>query len=337
MSAEEIRNAEALLSAAENHRGTGNIDDRLWDQMVKAVRDLEQSAPNSMNGVPAPEIGIAARLANDMAEIDRHRGNPFSSESVGGNAFSHQRDYQGALDKDVVARNIASDLAYSGDPVPKYIMENTRAMERYASELAGHVRESPETWGAERLAAADAQLKRLIERDSGLDKQVDRDRSGAQRDRGESTPEFSRAVTAAELAIEARQMSSPGTTDPVLNMGMKIPASRQFEASTVASTLAHSEDVKLDKTRAERAEPGKNYEGRISHVDSQHVYQQVGDRVVQHDRQSLTGRGASELATGKSVEIRYPHGNVGMVKDAGTREASKDIGKALQMNRARER
>jgi hypothetical protein len=68
-------------------------------------------------------------------------------------------------------------------------------------------------------------------------------------------------------------------------------------------------------------------------VTDKHVLQQVGDRTIEHDRQALTGRGMSsdrQEMQGKNVEIRYPHGSVGLVREPNQ---AREIGgqeKALQ-------
>ncbi|CAH2783416.1 MAG: hypothetical protein CBARDCOR_3624 [uncultured Caballeronia sp.] len=60
---------------------------------------------------------------------------------------------------------------------------------------------------------------------------------------GVSAPEWSRTVQNAELAIKARHMSDPRAADPVVQMGMQIPAARQTQTRDVAEQLAHSEDM----------------------------------------------------------------------------------------------
>ncbi|KND60574.1 hypothetical protein BVER_05649 [Candidatus Burkholderia verschuerenii] len=133
----------------------------------------------------------------------------------------------------------------------------------------------------------------------------------------------------AELSIEARQLANPGAGDPVMQMGMKIPAGRQAQARDVAEQLAHSEDVH-GKPQIERAEPGRSYEGRVVDVTENRVFQNVGDRVIEHDRQALTGRGMSGELAGREVKIDYPHGRVGLVKEAGQAREMGQQEKALQ-------
>lgn len=183
------------------------------------------------------------------------------------------------------------------------------------------------------------ELRQAFDGERAIDRMHDRQAGRADRGQGAaqngvSTPEFNRAVQDAELTIEARQLANPGSTDPVLQMGMKIPASQQGRVREAAETLAHSDDVTgKSQAQAERAEPGRSYVGQVLDVTDKHVLQQVGDRTIEHDRQALTGRGMSsdrQEMQGKNVEIRYPHGSVGLVREPNQ---AREIGgqeKALQ-------
>jgi len=161
---------------------------------------------------------------------------------------------------------------------------------------------------------------------------ADRDQAGAKS--GVSTPEWNRAVIDAELSIEARQLTSPGSADPILQLGMQIPANQQSRAREVASTLAHSEDVGgQKKLETHHAEPGRSYEGRVVGVTSDHVFQQVGERTITHYRQALTGRGLSadeRGLQGREVKIDYPHGWIGLVREGGQQQQIGNKDKALQ-------
>ncbi|WP_419582910.1 KfrB domain-containing protein [Thiolapillus sp.] len=81
-----------------------------------------------------------------------------------------------------------------------------------------------------------------------------------------------------------------------------------------------------DKVQLERAEPGKSYSGRVVGETERYVVQeregQPGQMVL-HNRRSLSGE--ADKFRGKEVEIRYPHGDVGLVRDAGRgKEAGRD-------------
>lgn len=81
-----------------------------------------------------------------------------------------------------------------------------------------------------------------------------------------------------------------------------------------------------DKVQLERAEPGKSYSGRVVGETERYVVQeregQPGQMVL-HNRRSLSGE--ADKFRGKDVEIRYPHGDVGLVRDASRgKEAGRD-------------
>jgi hypothetical protein len=149
----------------------------------------------------------------------------------------------------------------------------------------------------------------------------ERDREQPQRwgEQRMSGPDWQRAVTNAELAIEARQLATPGAADPVLGTSGRQPAQQQIEANRTGRQLAHSDDISTPQQQreADRPEPGRTYTGRVTEITGQHVYQDVGGRTVAHDRHALTGRAArDEAMQGQTVEIRYPVGRVGLVREA---------------------
>ncbi|CAH2783411.1 MAG: hypothetical protein CBARDCOR_3623 [uncultured Caballeronia sp.] len=58
-------------------------------------------------------------------------------------------------------------------------------------------------------------------------------------------------------------------------------------------------------------------------VTANFFYQEVGDQTVAHSRNALIGRAmGGEEMTGRTVGINYPHGRVGLLKEAGARRAS---------------
>ncbi|EIJ6113791.1 Fic family protein [Salmonella enterica] len=90
-----------------------------------------------------------------------------------------------------------------------------------------------------------------------------------------------------------------------------------------AAELARS--VAGDKVQLTRAEPGKTYEGRVIGQTERYIVQERADRtgeMVLHNRRSLSG--SAEKLQGRSVEIRYPHGDVGLVREAAGRGAGHD-------------
>ncbi|EJW5844163.1 Fic family protein [Salmonella enterica subsp. enterica serovar Kentucky] len=81
-----------------------------------------------------------------------------------------------------------------------------------------------------------------------------------------------------------------------------------------AAELARS--IAGDKVQLERAEPGKTYEGRVIGQTERYIVQERADRageMVLHNRRAVSAE--VEKLQGRHVEIRYPHGNVGLVRD----------------------
>lgn len=77
------------------------------------------------------------------------------------------------------------------------------------------------------------------------------------------------------------------------------------------------------------AEPGKSYTGRVVSMNDRHALQEQKDKpghLVAHDRQALSG---AKVEVGKDVEIRYPHGQAGLVRE-GNRETGREAGREQQ-------
>lgn len=71
-----------------------------------------------------------------------------------------------------------------------------------------------------------------------------------------------------------------------------------------------------DRVQIERAEDGKSYQGKVIGATERYVVQERTDRageVVLHNRRALSAD--AEKIQGREVEIRYPHGSAGLVKD----------------------
>jgi fido (protein-threonine AMPylation protein) len=102
-----------------------------------------------------------------------------------------------------------------------------------------------------------------------------------------------------------------------------------------AAELARS--VAGDRALIERAEVGKSYTGRVIGATDRYIVQERADMpgsMVLHNRRSVNGD--AEKMRGQSLEIRYPQGNIGLVRDAEkTRETGHD--KAKQLDRSREK
>ena len=88
-----------------------------------------------------------------------------------------------------------------------------------------------------------------------------------------------------------------------------------------------------DRVQIERAAEGQSYQGKVIASTDRYVVQERADTgaVVLHNRRALTAD--AEKIQGRDVEIRYPHGGAGLVKDvqrqaeAGHQlEAGKDRG-----------
>lgn len=67
------------------------------------------------------------------------------------------------------------------------------------------------------------------------------------------------------------------------------------------------------------AEAGNSYTGPVLSMTEERVYQQVGNQIVAHERAMLTGEKLDPREAGASrqpIEIRYQHGEVGVVTPA---------------------
>ncbi|MDD4937131.1 MAG: Fic family protein [Acidiphilium sp.] len=102
-----------------------------------------------------------------------------------------------------------------------------------------------------------------------------------------------------------------------------------------AAELARS--VAGDRAQIERAETGRSYAGRVVGATDRYIVQEHAERpglMILHNRRSVSGD--AEKMRGQALEIRYPHGNVGLVRQASE---GKEIGpeKSKQMDRGREK
>lgn len=75
-----------------------------------------------------------------------------------------------------------------------------------------------------------------------------------------------------------------------------------------------------------QAHSGKTYTGKVIGQTDNYVIQELsGDpsKAVAHDKRQLAN-GKQHLENGRDIEVRYPHGSVGLVKDAAKHEVGKD-------------
>lgn len=77
------------------------------------------------------------------------------------------------------------------------------------------------------------------------------------------------------------------------------------------------------KVQISPAEPGHAYEGAVVGSTERYVVQSLGDEMVLHTRQALLN--TEMLVTGQIVNIRYPHGGVGLVEGEGTPRLDKPL------------
>jgi cell filamentation protein len=87
-------------------------------------------------------------------------------------------------------------------------------------------------------------------------------------------------------------------------------------------------DLSLDKPAPEyavgkAAETGKTYDGPILSVSDKYVLQVTSEGVIRHNRVSLNG--ATTLAMGEQMNVRYPYENVGFVKQGLGAAGGKEI------------
>ncbi|WP_198299208.1 KfrB domain-containing protein [Bordetella genomosp. 13] len=94
-----------------------------------------------------------------------------------------------------------------------------------------------------------------------------------------------------------------------MNIDNAVQLARQAEAQVLGYDLG----------TARAAVSGKTYTGVILSVTDSHVLQASAEGPVSHIRAALTG--LDELAPGRIVEIRYPHGLVGLVQPSTGRES----------------
>lgn len=102
-----------------------------------------------------------------------------------------------------------------------------------------------------------------------------------------------------------------------------------------AAELARS--VAGEHVHIVRAEAGHSYAGRVIGATERYIVQERADMpgsMILHNRRSVNGD--AEKMRGQSLEIRYPQGSIGLVRQAGEgREAGPD--KAKQLDRGREK
>lgn len=102
-----------------------------------------------------------------------------------------------------------------------------------------------------------------------------------------------------------------------------------------AAELARS--VAGDLARIERAESGKTYAGRVIGSTERYIVQERSGEagaMVLHNRRSVNGD--AEAMRGKNLEIRYPQGNIGLVREAG-HDRQHGPEKSRQLDRGREK
>ncbi|MDD2859593.1 MAG: hypothetical protein PHT60_15355 [Acidiphilium sp.] len=284
---------EQLTQRARDHRDHGDIPQAEWHDMTQAAEAAFALDHRAIGGNDP-----AARAAGNMLDRDQMAAMGLARAMAVSGASDRENPFQRAELRQAFEREraYARTLPDRFERAPEHDRE-TRELRHTA---VGHNPNSRELHGEKRVSNA----------------------------------EWSRAVIDAELAIEARHMSDPKAADPVVGMGMKIPAGLQAQAYEVADQLAHSEDVAAHQKRdVAYAEPGQRYSGKVLDVTREHVFQQVGERTIAHDRTALTGRlmTSGDELRGRSVEIHYPVGRVGLVRDAGKGTelsgAQKDISK----------
>ncbi len=81
-----------------------------------------------------------------------------------------------------------------------------------------------------------------------------------------------------------------------------------------------------DKVHLVRAEPGQTHTGRIIGQSERYVIQERADKpgeMVLHSRRALSGFDAAALR-GQAVEISYPHGKIGLVREVAPRETGQE-------------
>jgi hypothetical protein len=66
----------------------------------------------------------------------------------------------------------------------------------------------------------------------------------------------------------------------------------------------------------EHAEPGRTYTGPILEVNDKTVLQQAAGKVIEHDRKALVGTHKFDGKQIGDIEIRYPHGTIGIAREA---------------------
>lgn len=77
------------------------------------------------------------------------------------------------------------------------------------------------------------------------------------------------------------------------------------------------------KVQISPAEPGHAYQGAVVGSTERYVVQSLGDEMVLHTRQALLN--TEMLVPGQVVNIRYPHGGVGLVEGEGTPRLDKPL------------
>ncbi|MDR7946666.1 Fic/DOC family protein [Achromobacter aegrifaciens] len=77
------------------------------------------------------------------------------------------------------------------------------------------------------------------------------------------------------------------------------------------------------KVQISPAEPGHAYEGAVVGSTERYVVQSLGDEMVLHTWQALLN--TEMLVPGQIVNIRYPHGGVGLVEGEGTPRLDKSL------------
>ncbi|WP_019939917.1 Fic family protein [Bordetella sp. FB-8] len=127
-------------------------------------------------------------------------------------------------------------------------------------------------------------------------------------------------------ALALPHVQSEATLRKILFSSTRFEDNRQLPALMADAIKPLDLERRLEAARREAfalgpvrlAEPGRSYAGIVLAMTEKAVLQATPDGPVEHLRHRLVDHGA--LAIGKSLEIRYPHGGVGLVADTSAKQ-----------------
>ncbi len=128
-----------------------------------------------------------------------------------------------------------------------------------------------------------------------------------------------------QASIEAYEGSSKRLAGLIRSSLVDIDKERALDLATA---------IAGEKVQISPAKPGHAYEGAVVGSTERYVVQSLGAEMVLHTRQALLN--TEMLVPGQVVNIRYPHGGIGLVEGKGTLQLENPLQHKLLRTRDRD-